>query len=159
MSISEATRARKIAARYTVDQETRCWIWTGAMRKGGYGCLTIDSVVIAAHRYFYERYKGPIPDGLEIDHLCRTPACVNPDHMEAVTKLENMRRVGRVVEGRVMWALRHSPMSPTDIGLLLGHTYDRAAAAACQILKRLVERGKVVREKHAGGRRVIYRRA
>ncbi len=45
-----------------------------------------------AHRWFYEQAKGPIPDGLSIDHLCRVPPCVNPDHLEAVSHTENVRR-------------------------------------------------------------------
>jgi hypothetical protein len=46
----------------------------------------------AAHRVYWERANGPVPDGLEIDHLCYTPACVNPAHMETVTHGENLRR-------------------------------------------------------------------
>jgi hypothetical protein len=45
-----------------------------------------------AHRYFYEQHRGPIPDGLVIDHLCRVPACVNPEHLEATNQFENVRR-------------------------------------------------------------------
>ena len=47
-----------------------------------------------AHRFAYEQAKGAIPDGLEIDHLCRNRRCVNPDHLEAVTHQENQRRSG-----------------------------------------------------------------
>lgn len=65
-----------------------CWMWTGALDKGGYGRRGRTS----AHRWSYEHHVGPIPDGLEIDHLCRVRACVNPLHLEPVTKQENIAR-------------------------------------------------------------------
>lgn len=70
-----------------------CWIWTGAPHgNGGYGRLYADSTSWPAHRWSYERSKGPVPEGLELDHLCRNRMCCNPDHLEAVTHLENVRR-------------------------------------------------------------------
>lgn len=74
-----------------------CWLWTGEVAKTGYGVVRRDTRRrdlgrMGAHRYFYEAIIGPIPDGLELDHLCRVPACVNPDHLEPVTHAENMRR-------------------------------------------------------------------
>jgi len=74
-----------------------CWIWTGPSRGGSrkrglYGGFTVDGAMVYAHRYAYERWKGPIPEGMELDHLCGVPKCVNPDHLEAVTHQENLRR-------------------------------------------------------------------
>lgn len=69
-----------------------CWIWTGTINNRGYGCTSLKGKAIYAHRVSYEFYVGPIPDGLELDHLCRNPPCINPDHLEAVTHAENMRR-------------------------------------------------------------------
>ena len=71
-----------------------CWLWTGAVGGGGqgYGMLTFRQVVHRAHRFVYELLVGPIPEGLELDHLCRVTRCVNPEHLEAVTHQTNTRR-------------------------------------------------------------------
>ena len=68
-----------------------CWHWTGALRRG-YGAIKVGDVMREAHRVGYELLRGPIPEGLQIDHLCRNPGCVNPDHMEPVTARENTLR-------------------------------------------------------------------
>jgi len=65
-----------------------CWLWTGYINPNGYAMFGRRW----AHRVAYEFFVGPIPEGLELDHLCRVPACVNPAHLEAVTHRENMRR-------------------------------------------------------------------
>jgi hypothetical protein len=75
-----------------VNKTETCWLWTGATVAGGYGCLRADGRPLRAHRVAYELTVGPIPDGLVLDHLCRTPACVRPDHLEPVTQRENILR-------------------------------------------------------------------
>lgn len=70
------------------DPISGCWLWIGARTKRGYGTLGIR----LAHRVVYESVRGPIPRDLEIDHLCRVHACVNPNHLEPVTHLVNIRR-------------------------------------------------------------------
>lgn len=69
-----------------------CWVWIGALMAQGYGELTWRGKVTYAHRLVYELLVRPIPDGLEIDHVCRVRDCVNPDHLEAVTRRENSLR-------------------------------------------------------------------
>ena len=71
-----------------------CWPWLGARAGTGYGNITRHGrgTSAPAHRVAYELCVGPIPEGLQIDHLCRRPDCVNPAHLEPVTQIENMRR-------------------------------------------------------------------
>lgn len=73
------------------EPNTGCWLWLGA-RSRGYGKVRWDGVTKSTHRIVYAFYKGAIPDGLTIDHLCRVRCCVNPDHMEAVTYEVNTLR-------------------------------------------------------------------
>ena len=70
-----------------------CWVWIGVIDSKGYGVASRSKTKKArAHRVFYEAFRGPIPEGLDIDHLCRLRACVNPAHMEPVTRRENVLR-------------------------------------------------------------------
>lgn len=75
-----------------------CWLWTAALTGGGYGYMRVGSMVdgtrghARASRVAYEMFRGPIPEGLQLDHLCRVRACVNPDHLEAVTQRVNLLR-------------------------------------------------------------------
>jgi hypothetical protein len=71
-----------------VEVDADCWMWVGALDPKGYG----RTGRTLAHRAVYEELVGPCPDGLVSDHLCRRPACVNPDHIEFVTIRENTRR-------------------------------------------------------------------
>jgi len=66
-----------------------CWEWTASKDASGYGRFDKS---LRAHRVAYELKAGPIPDGLDLDHLCRNRACVRPDHLEPVTRSENLRR-------------------------------------------------------------------
>lgn len=69
-----------------------CVLWTRAISDNGYGKVRVGDRVGYAHRIAHEVFVGPIPTGLQIDHLCRVRACVNPLHLEAVTQKENIRR-------------------------------------------------------------------
>jgi hypothetical protein len=80
---------------YTVEDRgytTPCWIWQHSRSSWGYGRILKDGREYRAHRVVYERHRGPIPEGLVLDHLCRVVECVNPDHLDPVTDGENSKR-------------------------------------------------------------------
>lgn len=76
------------------EDPSGCWLWSGSRTHPvwGYGTVSVDGHMVVAHRAVYEVVVGPIPTGMDIDHLCRVRLCVNPAHLEPVTRLENNRR-------------------------------------------------------------------
>jgi hypothetical protein len=110
---------------------TGCWIFNGAT-SNGYGIVkNADGYPSGAHRLMYEAAKGQIPDGLVLDHLCRVPCCVNPDHLEAVTQEENIRR-GLCGVLRGTGAFRNHPTR------MIGHDAPKIGAdGARDIVRRL----------------------
>lgn len=85
-------REQRFWSRVTVTSAEQCWIWQGPTNGHGYGAFRDLGFFTSAHRFAYETRNGAIPPGLVIDHLCRTPRCVNPAHLEAVTQRENVLR-------------------------------------------------------------------
>lgn len=76
------------------ENHVGCWVFA-SLDVQGYGQLQIDGAAVRAHRWCYEFLVGPVPEGLVLDHLCRNPACVNPDHLDPVTQQVNtLRGVG-----------------------------------------------------------------
>ena len=103
-----------VAAHITPDAATGCWLWTAGTCDKGYGRVRVHGRVWYTHRLVYTILVGPIPEGLELDHVrargCKSVACCNPDHLEAVTHAENCRR-GRAgeVNGERQRAVTHCP--------------------------------------------------
>jgi hypothetical protein len=98
----------KLADKIDRQNGDGCWIWTGSLNVWGYGKIRPESITVTceygythhlrqkqqqAHRVVYEMLAGPIPDGMQLDHLCRNRQCVRPDHLEPVTAQENARRI------------------------------------------------------------------
>jgi hypothetical protein len=101
----------------SVGNVCECWNWTASTDGGGYGQVKVGGRkgrLLRAHRVAYEITRGAIPAGLELDHLCSNRKCVNPWHLEPVTRLENARR------GDGGWNTRGRTHCPR------GHEYDKA---------------------------------
>ena len=79
-------------AKVTHDASTNCWEWQAFRMPRGYGTIKWRQKQYLAHRLAYEKLVGNVPDGLELDHLCRNTSCVNPAHLEPVTHAENVKR-------------------------------------------------------------------
>jgi len=75
---------------------SRCWVWRRHISPNGYGIIGVKIgdgwQNKQAHRVSYESFIGPIPSGLDLDHLCRDRRCVNPNHLDPVTRSENLKR-------------------------------------------------------------------
>ena len=84
---------------FYVDKQSQlpCWIWIGAITHNGYPKATFNYETCLVHQVIYKHFKGPIPEGLEIDHVCRNKLCVNPEHLEAITHKENVARYAATI--------------------------------------------------------------
>ena len=94
--------------------ESGCWVWMGSTTLKGYGKVNIPNRSTMVHRVAYEHFKGPIPDGLSVDHACRVRCCVNPEHMHICTNQEN-----------VLSGVGHTAMNARKTHCPRGHAYTR----------------------------------
>lgn len=95
-----------------------CWLWNAAQNAEGYGNFTFGGRTVKAHRFTYELLVGPIPEGLELDHLCRVHHCVNLAHLEPVTRSVNSQRGVNANTRKT-----HCPQ---------GHPYDEGNTTRCK---------------------------
>ena len=91
-----ASLQERLLDKISPEPNSGCWLWTASLDGKGYPQIQVGTraapKVKRGHRLVYEMYRGPIPEGLQLDHLCRVPSCVNPDLLEPVTCAENLRR-------------------------------------------------------------------
>lgn len=108
----------------------RCWLWTAYQAHGYGGFWPKHKEAVRAHRWAYEFCVGPIPEGLTIDHLCRTTACVNPDHLEPVTiRVNILRGEGFIAKQvRVTQCPQEHPYDDANTGIYKGHRFCRRCA-------------------------------
>lgn len=91
-----STVEENVALRTEPEPNSGCWLWRGAVNHAGYGMMYVGEYRMRlAHRAIYLASGRTIPAGTELDHLCRVRLCVNPDHLEPVTHVENVQRASR----------------------------------------------------------------
>ena len=92
--LDDLAKAEPLVAKKITTSDRGCWEWTGSVFYHGYGRIQRRGKSYIAHRYVYKLLIGPIPEGLELDHLCRNRACCNPAHLRPVTRRENQLAPG-----------------------------------------------------------------
>lgn len=121
---AQTKRIKRAASKFPEDfwhnirvTESGCWVWTGSRHSNEYGYLQREFRRHSTHRLAYEQRFGVIPDGMYIDHLCRNRPCCNPDHLEAVTPLENARRGMSPTMIASLWneCMKGHPMSGANL--------------------------------------------
>lgn len=105
----------RLAEKIVVDPDTGCWVWQASLKDSGYGLVKWEGRTQTIHRVVYQLLVGPIPDGLDLDHVyergCRSRACCNPEHLDPVTRRVNILR---------------SPLKGAATACRRGHTYTDA---------------------------------
>lgn len=143
-----------VLSRYAVDPRTGCWEWQGYIDRNGYARCYDPSRPPGrrtdwAHRVSFEHHKGPIPAGHEIDHTCQNTICINPAHLDAVTKAQHaartMRRLGKDDRHQAAAILRASGLTYAEIADALHYANREGAHGAVQaaITKGLVDASAV----------------
>lgn len=133
----------KIAAAVKKQPESGCWIWTGSTvgsKKNWYGKIWHEGKTLLSHRASYETFVGPVPPGLTIDHLCRNPACVNPEHLEPVTQRENaLRGIGiTAINSKKTTCLRGHALAGENLKIKVGR--DKGLRRTCRQCSREQQR-------------------
>lgn len=136
-----------------LDDPAACWRWRGELNNKGYARIAVGvrnreqfsgKRRILVHRFFYEDMFGSVPEGLELDHLCRTRNCVNPWHLEPVTHLENSLRgtVGEYLRKRTHCKFGHELERKSYSRQRVCVTCSRARMRAYMQRKRKENRGQ-----------------
>ena len=147
---ADAAEMLELLSNYQVD-ERGCRIWQGYVDRNGYGRVYDPrrGRMYWVHIVSHEIHKGPVPEGHEVDHVCRTPQCMHPDHLEAVTKVEHARRtferLGRDGLHLMAAELRRMNLTYREIGEVMGLAGKSSAAGMIKSAARkgLIREGDV----------------
>lgn len=132
------TVLERLRSRVAVDEQTGCWVWTGCI-SGGYGHVRHKGKVDRAHRVAYEIFIGPIPPGLDLDHVeCQRTLCINPFHTEPVTRAENVSRMRALLPRKLVCPKGHQKINGRcrECNRQATLRYSRARGAQPRPLKR-----------------------
>lgn len=128
---AQASDMRRLLEKVAIGEDG-CWRTTGSVTGKGYARFRFDGRSGHGHRFAYLALVGPIPDGLELDHVCRVRHCVNPAHLEPVTHLENLKRRKPSEE----WARSQPTHCVNDHEYTRDNTYNRPNGKRdCRICK------------------------
>lgn len=135
--------------------ESGCLIWIGYTNEYGYGKITVNDKAKWVHRVAYELAKGRIEKGLDIDHLCRVRCCINPDHLEAVTRRVNLLRgnTNTAMHAAKVLCKRGHPLSGANLRIdVKGNGISARQCRACDLIRQRsrAARKKVVRNGKSG---------
>jgi len=146
-------RLAMFMAKVMPEPMSGCWLWIGALNGKGYGNFRGESLrTLQAHKFSYETFVGDVPPGLQLDHKCRTPACVNPEHLEPVTSAENTRRGSALARRRAVMAgqthcKRGHELDPTYVSARKGVRAGKCATCLKENGKKANLRRLMVRRK------------
>lgn len=132
-----------------VNSDPECWGWRGWINKRGYAYFHRrredgSFITCKAYRWSYEHYVGPIPEGMEIDHLCRNTGCVNPAHLEPVTRRENVLRSPDTISGAAIRKTECKRGHPFDEE---NTAYNKHGHRHCKTCQREATRRSVAKKK------------
>ncbi len=128
--------------------ESACWTWPGVLHSTGYGAISSrpDSDgkrhKLLAHRVLFEMARGPIPEGMQLDHLCRNRACVNPAHLEPVSIRENVLRGDTIAAANIA-----KDACPQGHAYTEANTYRHRNTRSCRICRRAAVRRSAAKKK------------
>lgn len=139
---------QKIEDRSMPEPNSGCTLWLAGSNGADYGTVQIEKRVFLAHRASYELVRGPIPRGLVLDHKCRVTFCINPDHLEPMSVLQNSMR-SPYYTGRKMYCPSGHPYAGRN--LILRTRADRSITRACRECVRIKKAQKKKSRHHSGG--------
>jgi hypothetical protein len=127
---------RRFWSKIEPDMNSGCWLWNGSASKNGYGFISVrdgkngKDYTVLAHRFAYSRLKRIPNPGLVLDHKCRTPLCVNPDHLDEVSQMENILRSPLAHQHKTHCPKGHE-YTPENIKPVVVNGYNGRSCRAC----------------------------